>query len=136
LGNAVSAPSTGISLFLQNALAPLTQGMPMIVIVAFALIGAITLTNFISNTVAMLLFFSVFVPLLMGSGASIPGFIILIGLMASFGVLTPAASVTTPLFFGPGHITVGNTLKYNIVFILSAFICTLVLLWPLTPVLL
>ena len=130
LGNAVSAESTGISVFLQNILSPITANLPAVVIVGFVLLGAMVLTNFFSNTVAMLLFTSIAVPLLADSGINILVFIVLIGLSASFGVLTPAASVMTPLFFGEKHLTVKTTIKANIAIIILAFVAMIVILWP------
>ncbi|KPU42498.1 sodium-dependent dicarboxylate transporter SdcS [Oxobacter pfennigii] len=136
LGNAVSSPKTGISEFLKNLLAPVTAGLPPIAIVAFAFLGSIILTNFISNTVTMLLFYSIALSLLQGTTVSMPGLVIMIGLMSSVAFLTPAASVTTPITFGTGDVTVANTLKPNLVLIAAVFIATMVAVWPFIPMLL
>ena len=40
-------------------------------------------------------------------------------------------AVTAPLFFGPQHITVQNTLKWNLLMILLTFLVCMALLYPL-----
>jgi sodium-dependent dicarboxylate transporter 2/3/5 len=135
LGSAVSSEDTGISLFMRNSLAPITSGMPLIVIVGFTLAGAMILTNFISNTVTMLLFFSVASSLLADSAVPMIGLVILIGVLSGFGVMVPSAGVTCPVFFGPEHITVTGVLKYSVIMILGGIVLTMLLLWPLASIL-
>lgn len=132
LGSAISSEETGISAFLRNTLAPITSGMSPILIVAFTLLGTLVLTNFISNTVAMLLFYSVATSLLAGfSGIPMIGLTILIGMLASSGLLLPSAAISCPLFFGPEHLTVKEMLKYSTLIICGMFILTMLLIWPL-----
>lgn len=54
---------------------------------------------------------------------------------AMIGVLTPAAAVPAPLFFGPEHITVQNTLKYALIYLVLTFISIMVIIWPLANIL-
>jgi sodium-dependent dicarboxylate transporter 2/3/5 len=131
LGSAISSDETGISLFLRNTLAPVTSGMPTIMIVIFMILGTLVLTNFASNTVAMLLFYSVAMSLLSDSEITMLGLTILIGVQATFGLLMPSASISCPLFFGPEHLTVKGMLKYNIIILGGSFLFTMLILWPL-----
>lgn len=96
-----------------------------------AVLGAMVLTNFLSNTVLMLLFYSITMSLLSDFGINMFAFKIIIGLVSCFGILTLSAAVITPLLFGSGQITVRNTLIYNIVYVLLALIGTMCFLWPL-----
>ena len=131
LGNAISLESTGITAWVGGLLEPVVAGLPTIAVIAILLLGALVLTNFISNTVTMLVFYSVAIALLAGSGINIVALSIVIGLVSCFGVLVPSSAVPAPLFFGPRHITVGNTARYNIVFIALALVVSVALLWPL-----
>lgn len=130
-GSAVSSESTGISVALGNILAPLTQSFPLTVIVATGILLCLVMTNFVSNVVSMLLFFSVLIPVVTESTASAIGISIIICLVANFASLVPSAAVTAPLFFGPGHITVKNVLKWNIIMIIFAFLVCAFVLYPM-----
>ena len=40
--------------------------------------------------------------------------------------VTPSAAVPSPLFFGPGHVTMKTTVKYTTIFVvISFFVCLL-----------
>lgn len=136
LGSAVSSADTGISICLANILAPITSNMSMFVLVVLALLGCVILTNFISNTVCMLLFFSLVVPIAAAGGGQVIGIIILLCVMACFASLVPSAAVTAPFFFGNDNITVKNTLKPNIVMILVAWAATAFIAYPLSNMIL
>lgn len=93
--------------------------------------GALAISQFMSDTVAMYLFYAIAIALLASTGINMPAFVIIIGLAAIMGILTPAAAVPAPLFFGPGHITLQNTVKYALLFLLLIFIGLMVIIWPL-----
>ncbi|MCC8161743.1 MAG: anion permease, partial [Lachnospiraceae bacterium] len=131
LGTAISSESAGISAWLGNLLAPVTSNMSVFVIVVIGCLGCVILTNFISNTVSMLLFYSVMVPIVEAGGGPVIGVIVMLCMMACFASLVPSAAVTAPFFFGPGHITVKNTAKWNVVMIFVAWAITVFLIYPL-----
>lgn len=131
LGTVMSSNETGITTFMRNILMPITQSLPPVAIVAFALIGCLIVTNLISDTVTWLVFFNVSVPLLANSGISIIAFVVSLGLMAGLGCATPAACAISPIIFGSEHATIKNTLKYNIILFSIIAVLTLALLWPL-----
>ena len=84
-----------------------------------------------SDTVTMYLIYAVAIALLSNSGINMPAFVIMIGLASIMGLLTPAAAVPAPLFFGPEHITMQNSAKYCIIFLAVTFVIIMALMWPL-----
>lgn len=130
-GNVINLESTGISRWLNSVLMPLASGMSPFLLIGILLFGVLVFTNFLSNTVAMLLFFNIALSLLGNTGVNLVAFSLLIGVVSCFGVLTPSASVPSPLFFGPGYITVKDTAIYNLVFIFLNLGASLFILWPL-----
>lgn len=131
LGSAVSSADTGISLALSNLFTPLMSKMSVVVVVGIGVLLCLVLTNFVSNVVSMLLFFGLIIPAISGSTVSVIAVTVIICLVANFASLVPSAAVTAPLFFGPGHITVKNTLKWNLIMIAFAFIVCMLVLYPL-----
>lgn len=91
----------------------------------------IFMTNFVSNVVSMLLFFGLVIPVIAGTAVSSVGVAIIICIVANFASLVPSAAVTAPLFFGPEHITVKNTLPWNLIMIAAAFLVSMLVLFPL-----
>jgi len=129
-GSALNHADAGIIAELRSALAPITYGLSPYVLVGIALVGSLILTKFISNTVTMLLFVHLTIPLLVGTDLSLGGVTILIGLAASLGALVPSSTVSSPLMFGPGHITVANTWKYNLTYLVIAYVPVIFILFP------
>ena len=134
LGSAVSSADSGISACLGNILAPITSNMPPFVLVLVVALGTIVLTNFISNTVCMLLFYSLSIPIMSSMSQPVIGLTVIIGVMACFASLVPSAAVTAPFFFGPEHITVKNSFKWNIVAIVLAWAVAVFIIYPLSNV--
>lgn len=118
----LSSEVTGITVWLGNLFQPLVAGMAPFAIIVFLMVVAILLTNFLSNTVTMVLFFNIGVVLLAGGNTNMAAFTIIIALAASMATLTPSAAVPSPLFFGPGHITMRNTFRHNLFFIICSFV--------------
>lgn len=118
----LSAENTGITAWLGNLLRPslgqLSQGMIIVALIALAII----MTNFLSNTVTQVLFFNIGVVLLSGSNYSMAAFCIVIGIASGMATITPSAAVPSPLFFGPGHVTMKNTLIPNLAFLVVCFV--------------
>ena len=57
---------------------------------------------------------------------SMGAFCILIGVASGIAVATPSANIPSPLFFGPGHITMRSTWKANLAFVLAGFLLSVV----------
>lgn len=136
LGSAVSSSTTGINVWLGNLVGPLVSGMSPFVLVAVALFGCIFLTNFISNTVCMLLFYGIVVPVLTAMGAPTAGVIILLVIASCIASLVPSANVNAPFFFGPGYITVKSGLKQNIITIVMQWALLAFVAYPLANMIL
>lgn len=79
----------------------------------------------------MYLIYAIAIALLGNSGINMPAFVIIVGIGAIMGLLTPAAAVPSPLFFGPEHLTMKNSGKYCIIYLAFIFVALMVLIWPL-----
>ena len=91
--------------------------------------------QFMSDTVTIYLMYAVGTAILSTSGINLPAFVMIIGFAAIMGLLTPAAAVPSPLFFGPEHITMKNEAKYCAIFLVLDFLIIMFVLWPLANVL-
>jgi sodium-dependent dicarboxylate transporter 2/3/5 len=114
------AEDIGITVWLGNVLQPLVAGLaPMGIFIVLTVI-CVLITQLFSNMVVMNLFFAIGLALLGSTAAGMElmgSYGILIAFAATMAVLTPAASLATPVFYGPDHVTVANTWKVNIAWI-------------------
>ena len=131
LGSAISSPDTGISACLANILSPITSILSIFAVIIIAFLGCIILTNFISNTVCMLLFFSLVVPIASAAGQNVSAIIILLCVLACFASLVPSAAITAPFYFGEQYITVKNSFKSNIMMIIIVWALISFVVFPL-----
>lgn len=118
----LSSETTGITAWMSNLLSPVFSHIAPGVLVVLLCLCACIMTNFLSNTVTMVLFFNIGVVLLAGGGINMAMFGIVIAFAAALATLTPSAAVPSPLFFGPGYVTMKSTIKYNIIFLIVSFI--------------
>ncbi len=130
----ITSELTGINVWMSNVLQPLLTGVSPFVIVIILTAAALIMTNFFSNVVTMTLFFNIGAALLAGSSVNMGMFSMLIGFGAAMACLTPAACAPMPLVFGPGHVTMSNTIKANIIFIGLAFAVLIFFVIPYAPV--
>lgn len=117
----LSSEATGITVWMSNLLNPIFENLSPLAIIILLCACAVIMTNFLSNTVTMVLFFNIGVVLLAGGQTSMAMFTVIIAFAAALATITPSAAVPSPLFFGPGYITMKATVKYNIVFIILSF---------------
>ena len=122
LGVPISYEGNGIIVWIGNNLQPLVAGLSYMQIIIVLITGALIVTNFISSAVTLVLFFNVGVALLAGTGANMGAFGVTVAFAAAMSCLTPAASLTMPLFFEPGHITMKNSYRANLISIALAFV--------------
>ena len=132
----ISSEVTGITAWLGNSLQPLIAGMSPLAVVVALLVGTIIMTNFMSNVVSMILFFNIGVALLTTGDVNIAAFAVVVAFAATMACCTPSAALTSPLFFGPGHITMQNSIKCNVIFVVLSLIVLLVFLIPFTSAIL
>ena len=126
----ISAETTGITAWLGNNLQPLIAGMSPLAVIIALIAGALVMTNFMSNVVTMMLFFNIGAALLTVGEVNLAAFAVIIAFAATMACCTPSAALTSPLFFGPGHITMQNSIKYNLIFIALAFVVLVAFLIP------
>lgn len=130
----INSELTGIGVWLPNILKPLVAGLNPYLIMIVLCICALIMTNFLSNVVTMALFFNLGVALLGGTGVNMGMFAMLIGIMSAIACLTPSACAPMPLVFGPGHVTMKNTIRANLFFVILTLIATLCYIIPIAPV--
>ena len=122
----LSSEATGINVWLGNVLQPVLGGLPQFGIIAVLFLLAIIMTNFLSNTVTMVLFFNIGAVLLSIDQVNMAAFTIMVSIASGMAAVTPSAAVPSPLFFGPGHVTMKTTVKYTTIFVvISFFVCLL-----------
>jgi len=122
----IGSPEVGIVFWIRNGLEPLVAGMSPMMVMVILVFGIMILTNLASNIVVMTLFFNIGFALLWGGTMSIAAVTIVISFSVSLmACLTPSASLMTPVFFGPGHITMKNSFKWNLIFVLLCFLVML-----------
>jgi len=126
----VGVAETGIVPWLGSVLSPMVAGLSPYMVFAAMVLAAIIITNLISSTVTMMLCFSIGVALMAGTGVNLTVFGVLVTLASCLSFLTPAASFATPLFFGPGHITMANSFKINLIYLVFGII-TLMIVFPI-----
>lgn len=129
-----SAENTGINTWLGNILSPLMANLSPFVVIVVLVVAALIMTNFLSNVVTMVLFFNVGVALLSGGSTNLGVFSMAIGIASAMATLTPSACAPMPLIFGPGHVTMKNTIKVNLLFVVLSFIVIMAFVIPFGPV--
>jgi len=121
---------TGIVPWVGSLIRPMVAGLSPYMVFIVLIFAGIVITNLISTTVTMTLCFTVGVAVMMGTGVNMTVFGVLITLAVNLSFLTPAASFSAPLFYGAGHITMANSFKYNLLYIVFGII-TLLLVTPI-----
>jgi len=121
----ITSELTGINVWMSTVLQSVFSGMSPILVTIILSVVALIMTNFLSNVVTMTLFFQIGVALMSGGDMNMGAFSLIIGFVAAMACLTPAACAPMPLIFGPGHVTMGNTLRPNIIFLVLALIVSL-----------
>lgn len=129
----ITSELTGINVWMSNVLQPLFSGFNPWVIVVVLTLAAVVMTNFLSNVVTMTLFFNIGVALLNGTSVNLGMYAMLIGVAAAMATLTPSACAPMPLVFGPGHVTMKNSIRVNLMFILLSLIVMFAFIIPFAP---
>ena len=131
----VSAANTGITEWLGNTLKPMLGGFSSLLIVVILIVLALLMTNFLSNTVTVALFFSIGAVVLASTDFNMAVFALVIGMASGMSTITPSASVPSPCFFAPGHLTMKDSLKPNLAFAIMTFVIITVIGIPLAGML-
>lgn len=121
----MNSEATGIVIWMKNILNPLVGNLSDLTLIIVLCVLAVVMTNFLSNTVTEALFFSVGAALLMPRGYNMAAFAVIIAVASGMSAVTPSAAVPSPFFFGPGHVTMKNSVWQDIAFVVLTFICCL-----------
>ena len=130
MGGPLARDEIGVITWLNGLLAPLSAYLSPLLLFAALLFVAVLLTNFISNTVVIMLFVPLGIAMFGTGRLSGVIFAVVVAFAASITTLTPSATITAPLFFGPKHLDVSKAFKMNVLFIGFSFVF-LVALIPL-----
>lgn len=122
----LSSEATGIQTWLGNILQPVLGNLPEFGIIVILFLLAIIMTNFLSNTVTMVLFFNIGAVLLGTGNTNMAAFTVMVAIAAGMATVTPSAAVPSPFFFGPGHVNIKDTCKYTIMFAVISFVVCIV----------
>jgi len=130
IGGPIASASTGIQTWMGNVFSPLFAGLSPMMIIIIALAGTYIMTQFISNGVTMMVFWTIGSVLLMSTTGTqyLPMFGMALIFAICRAVLTQPTTLITALTFEPGHVTFGNTWKPNLVFIAISFVVLLAFL--------
>lgn len=120
MGVPMARQETGIISWIDYLLNPLIYTYSPIMLVIILSVLAVIFTNFISNTVVITVFVSLGFAIFTQTTVHPVMFAVLIAFAASITCLTPSATITAPLYFGPGHLKVVKVLKINILFLILA----------------
>lgn len=118
----LSSEATGISAWLGNVLRPVIGNMGPTMIVVVLVLLAILMTNFLSNTVTQVLFFSIGAILLANSNYSLAAFAVVIAIASGMATITPSASIVSPFYFAEKHLTMKPILAPNLIFVAACFV--------------
>lgn len=128
-GSITGLATTGIQTWLQKSFAPLTAGLSPLVMVILCIVGVYIVTSFISNTVAITVFYSISVAIMVGMGMNVLPYVVLLGIVGNLGALTPSASPNAGYFFG-NFFEVKDVLKYNVIYIVVSCVILVGLVYP------
>ena len=131
LGNAISSTDTGISVWLSNVLSPMVSSMSVFAFITLLSFIFIALTNFISNTVCMMLYYNLAIPIVVAAGLPTAGSYCDYLYYRQLASLVPSAATTAPFFFDSGHITVKNSWKWNVIMIVAAWALVSFIVYPM-----
>lgn len=120
MGTPLASETTGIIVWMTHLLTPLTTLLSPFWLFTALIIIAVGLTNFLSNTVVITVFFSLGAAVFSDGTMNPLVFSVLMAFAASMACLTPSSTITAPLYYGPKHLSVGEVIKVNLAFLFLA----------------
>lgn len=117
MGVPLSSEATGVLSWLQHLLLPLTESLSPWTLFATLVVLAIALTNLLSNTVVLTVFMSLGLAVFAQSAINPAVFGVVMAFGSSMATLTPSATITAPLYYGPGHLDVRRVVGLNLLFL-------------------
>ena len=122
LGTVVNQEDLGIVAWIQEVFGPMVQSLPPFIFVAVCVGAVLLLTNFVSNSIAMVLF-KVAAPLIaLMPGVNGPALGVLMICAAHYAMWTPGCTTTTSFVVGSGDADGGFMTKYMWLPMIAAYI--------------
>ncbi|MDE6840641.1 MAG: hypothetical protein K2P49_07315 [Oscillospiraceae bacterium] len=122
LGTVVADEELGISPWIQQTFGPVIQGMAPILFMVVCVGAVLLLTNFVSNSIAMVLF-KVATPLaLLVPGINGPALGVVMICAAHYAMWTPGCTTTTSFVVGSGDVDGMFMVKHGLVPMLAALL--------------
>ncbi len=134
-GNAVNAPKTNISLFLEYALSSYFDGLGFAMLCVAGVIVAIIVTNFFNSVVAGLIFAPVLASIANAYGFNSGPLLATFTFTVLFGLATPAASPFAAMVFGNQWLSKKDAALYGVIYSLVAVLVVAVIGVPLASML-
>lgn len=123
LGTVVNMEELGIVLWIQQVFGPMVQALPSFVFVMVCIGAVLLLTNFVSNSIAMVLF-KVAAPLIvLMPGVNGPALGVAMICAAHYAMWTPGCTTTTSMVVGTGDVEGSFMTKWMWLPMIAAYIC-------------
>ena len=131
ISDMISLETTGITKYLYDGLASMTNMIPPYLIFIILLVLAVVMTNLTSNIVTAVLFMQLAIPLF--SNENYPPVVValLIGTAACMAVLTPSASVPASILFGMNKVDIKDIWKYAFLIVVITLAGVIALSYPM-----
>lgn len=134
LGSALTNEEVGLTVVVVNALSPLIGNMSPTVFVLCIAVFTVMLTNFASNTVTVILIYSIAMPLVYGgaiSGVNPAALTSVIGASACVALATPPSTAHAAVAAGTGWLKTDLMLRYGLILSLLAAIVLAAVGYPI-----
>lgn len=126
LGTVVNMEELGIVLWIQQVFGPAVQSLPPFVFVLVCIGAVLLLTNFVSNSIAMVLF-KVAAPLIaLVPGINGPALGVVMIAAAHYAMWTPGCTTTTSMVVGTGDVEGSFMTRWMWLPMIAAYICLVV----------
>ena len=113
IANALTSDATGILDLFDQLLTPIFGGANVVVLIIFALVVTLVLTNLGNNTGVALFLIAITVPLAMKMGANMGLMGIVIIYSASLGLMFPGASALSALMYGQKNLSASMIISHT-----------------------
>lgn len=131
IGGYIGSELTGIRSFLAGVLEPITKSMSPVVFIAFIFIGCCVMTNFVSNAVAMLVFFYIAASGAVALGANPVAIGFMLAVICNLSVMIAPSCMYSAYIFGNDYLTVKDSYKVNLTYLVVALVVLSVVIYPL-----
>ena len=125
LGSVVNLEELGIVLWIQEVFGPMVQSMHTYVFIAVCIGAVLLLTNFVSNSIAMVLFQVVAPLIVLMPEVNGPALGVVMICAAHYAMWTPGCTTTTSFVVGSGDADGSFMTRYMWLPMIAAYVCLL-----------